>query len=153
AMGQRLRLKSSFTIPSYWTTEEKAVLLALKKYGAIVADNGGFFSVSVCPDDRFPANAFNNLSTIDVNNFEVIQTTGPNEEPRSLGAPSANAGVDQQVSGLTTTLAGTVNDPSKRIDSLEAVCGTRAGYIREHERREHDGHLRPGGIVYIPAWC
>ncbi|MGI9173411.1 MAG: hypothetical protein ACR2F0_08895 [Chthoniobacterales bacterium] len=69
AMGQRLRLKASFVIPSSWTIEERAVLLALKKYGAIVADNGGFFSVSVCPDDRFAFNAFAHLSTIDINNF------------------------------------------------------------------------------------
>lgn len=34
AMGQRLRLKASFTIPESWTTEEKSVLRALKKYGA-----------------------------------------------------------------------------------------------------------------------
>ena len=33
AMGQRVRLKSSFVIPANWTTQEKAVLLALKKYG------------------------------------------------------------------------------------------------------------------------
>ena len=96
-MGQRLRLKSSFVIPANWTIEEKAVLLALKKYGAIVADNGNFFSVSVCPDDRFAGNAFDHLSTIDINNFEVIQTTGPNEGPRSPGAPSVNAGPDQYV--------------------------------------------------------
>src|SRR5882724_4302065 len=112
AMGQRLRLKSSFVIPTSWTTEEKAVLKALKKYGAIVADNGGFFSVSVCPDDRFSSIAFNNLSTIDVSNFEVIQTTGPNEGPRSPGAPTVDAGPDQNVGSLNTTLAGTVSDPS-----------------------------------------
>ena len=112
AMGQRLRLKSSFVIPSGWTTEEKAVLRALKKYGAIVADNGGFFSISVCPDDRFSSTAFNNLSTIDVSNFEVIQTTGPNEGPRSPGAPTVDAGADQNVGSLNTTLAGTVSDPS-----------------------------------------
>src|SRR5947207_5969609 len=64
AMGQRVRLKASFVIPDSWTIEEKAVLRALKKYGALVADNGGFFSVSVCPDDRFAANAFDHLSTI-----------------------------------------------------------------------------------------
>src|SRR5204863_2697532 len=64
AMGQRLRLKASVSIPPTWTEEEKAVALALKKYGAIVADNAGFFSVSVCPDDRFSSNAFSNLSTI-----------------------------------------------------------------------------------------
>lgn len=92
AMGQRLRLKASFVIPAAWSKEEQAVLLALKKYGAIVADNsGGFFSISVSPDDRFSANAFNNLATVDVGNFEVIQTTGPNEGPRSAGSPTADA--------------------------------------------------------------
>jgi hypothetical protein len=89
AMGQRFRLKSSFVIPDAWTKQEKAVLRALKKYGAIVADNGGFFSISVAPDNRWPASAFNRLSTISVTNFEVIATTGPTEGPRSGGAYSA----------------------------------------------------------------
>lgn len=113
AMGERFRLKSSFIVPSGWTKEEKAVCYALKKYGAIVADNsGGFFSISVCPDDRFSSTAFDNLSTIDVSNFEVIQTTGPTQGPRSTGAPSANAGTDQSINTLSTTLAGTIVDPS-----------------------------------------
>jgi hypothetical protein len=59
-----------------------------------------------------PSTAFNNLSTIDINNFEVIQTTGPNEGPRSPGAPTVNAGADQNVDVLSTTLAGSVVDPS-----------------------------------------
>lgn len=94
AMGQRLRLKAGFNVPANWTKEEKAVCAALKKYGAIVADNGGFFSVSVCPDNRFPEGCFNNLSSIGIGNFEVVQTTGPNEGPRSPGGPVANAGAD-----------------------------------------------------------
>ena len=97
AMGQRLRLKSSFNIPTNWTTEEKAVLRALKKYGAIVADNGGFFSISVVPDQRFANNAFDNLSTISVTNFEVIQSTVATNGPRSPGAPLVNAGADQTI--------------------------------------------------------
>src|SRR5947209_12735998 len=113
AMGQRLRLKASFVIPSGWTIEEKAVCYALKKYGALVADNsGGFFSISVCPDDRFSSNAFDNLATIDVSNFEVIQTTGPTEGPRSTGAPAVNAGADQNINGLSATLSATIVDPS-----------------------------------------
>ena len=112
AMGQRVRLKASFVIPSNWTTEEKAILLALKKCGALVADNGNFFSVSVCPDDRFPAGAFDHLSTISISNFEVVQSTGPAEGPRSPGAPTANAGPDQVVSmTMPTILAGNVNAP------------------------------------------
>lgn len=109
AMGQRFRLKAGFAIPASWTREEKAVLVALKKYGAIVADNGNFFSFSVCPDDRFPSGCFNHLSTVNLNNFEVIKTTKANEGPRSPGAPTANAGPDQIVAAnAKPTLKGTV---------------------------------------------
>ncbi len=109
AMGQRLRLKSSFVVPSGWTKEEKAVLAGLKKYGAMVADNGNYFSISVTPDDRWPPNCFNDLTSISATNFEVIQTTGPNEGPRSPGAPVANAGPDQAVPvGVPVTLPGVV---------------------------------------------
>jgi len=37
------------------------------------------------------------LSALSVTNFEVIQTTGPNEGPRSPGAPRADAGPDRTV--------------------------------------------------------
>ena len=77
AMGQRLRLKAGFAIPSDWTSQEKAVLVALKKFGAIVADNGGFFSISITPDDRYPKGCFDHLSTVGIGNFETIQTAGP----------------------------------------------------------------------------
>lgn len=97
AMGQRLRLKATFVVPTNWTREEQAVLKALKTYGAIVADNGNFFSISVAPDDRFSAGAFSHLSTVGISDFEVIQTTGPSEGPRSPGAPAASAGPDQTV--------------------------------------------------------
>ncbi len=109
AMGQRVRLKANFNLPASWSKEEKAVLLGLKKYGAIVADNGGFFSISITPDDRYPANAFQHMSSIGVTNFEVIQTTGPNQGPRSPGAPHADAGPDLTVGvGAVTALAGSV---------------------------------------------
>ena len=102
AMGQRLRLKSSYAIPTNWSAQEKALLLGLKKYGALVADNGGFFSISITPDDRWPAGAFDHITTIGIGitNFEVIQSTGPNEGPRSPGAPVANAGADQVTSAV-----------------------------------------------------
>ncbi len=110
-MGQRLRLKSSFVIPANWTKEERAVALALKKYGALVADNGSIFGISVTPDDRWPnsGNCFSDLSGVVITNFEVIQTTQTNEGPRSAGAPTANAGSDQSVSfGQAAQLTGVV---------------------------------------------
>jgi hypothetical protein len=99
AMGQRLRLKADFVIPANWTTEEKALLNGLKKYGGLVADNGNFFSISITPDDRWPANAFNDIASVGVGitNFEVVQSTGPTGGPRSPGAPVASAGPGQSV--------------------------------------------------------
>ena len=109
AMGQRLRMKAGFVIPANWTKQEKAVCLALKKYGGLVADNGGFFSFSVCPDDRFPAGAFDHLSTIAISNFEVVQSTGATQGPRSPGAPSASAGGGQTIPfGAVATLQGSI---------------------------------------------
>ncbi len=111
AMGQRLRLKASFVIPTTWSHESKTVARALKKYGAIVADNGNFFQTSITPDDRWPAGCFNDLWNIDVNDFEVIQTTGENEGPRSPNPPTANAGADRTTSvGATITLNGSVTN-------------------------------------------
>jgi hypothetical protein len=110
AMGQRVRLKSNYVIPDHWTIQEKAVLRGLKKYGALVADNGNFFSISVTPDDRWPVGCFNRLSSISITNFEVIQTTGPNDGPRSTGAPTAHAGPNQTAwVGIPVTLPGFVN--------------------------------------------
>ena len=100
AMGQRVRLQASFAIPAGWSKQSKAVAQALKTYGALVADNGGFFSVSACPDDRFPAGCFDQVQSLDINQFEVVASTGPSEGPRSAGAPTAAAGAD-----LTVALA------------------------------------------------
>jgi len=112
AMGQRLRLKAGFAIPAGWTKEEKALALGLKKYGAMVADNSSsFFSISITPDDRWPANAFNDINGggLAITNFEVIQSTETNEGPRSPGAPSASAGPDQTVPvGQPFSLQGVV---------------------------------------------
>lgn len=112
AMGQRLRLKASYTINNSWTKEEKALLLGLKKYGALVSDNSSsFFSISITPDDRWGSKLDHIINgSIGITNFEVVQTTGPNEGPRSASAPVANAGPDQSVVfGQPALLAGMVS--------------------------------------------
>ncbi|MGD0260971.1 MAG: hypothetical protein ABSD29_14240 [Verrucomicrobiota bacterium] len=131
AMGQRLRLKAGFVVPANWTKEEKALLLGLKKYGALVADNSSsFFSISITPDDRWPANAFSDIADtgIGITNFEVIQTTGTNEGPRSPGPPVAAAGPDQTVPfGVPLQLQGAVlfsNAPPAILWTLYSGPGT-----------------------------
>ncbi len=62
------------------------------------------------PDDRWPSGCFDHFTSISITNFEVIQTTGTNEGPRSAGAPVANAGPDQTVVfGQPAQLAGVVS--------------------------------------------
>jgi len=110
AMGQRLRLKANFSVPTNWTKQEKAIAAALKKYGCLIADNSSsFFSISVAPDQRWPSGAFSHITGLSVTNFEVILSTGPSEGPRSPGAPLAFAGPDQTVNrGETVNLAGAI---------------------------------------------
>jgi len=56
---------------------------------------------------------FDHLATVSIDNFEVIQTTGPAEGPRSPGAPTVNAGTDQVI-GIDdiATLSATITAPS-----------------------------------------
>ena len=107
-MGERLRLKASFVMPTNWPIPDQAVARALKKYGAIVADNGNFFSISVVPDSRWTNNVFQSLQSLNGGHFEVIQTTTENQGQRTAGVPLVNAGADQTVNvGESATLAGT----------------------------------------------
>jgi len=119
AMGQRLRLKKSFVIPANWSRQEKAVLVALKKYGGMVADNGNFFSFSITPDDRWPQGSFDNLKSVDVSNFEVVKSTGVSEGPRSANPPIAKAGLDKTVKvGKPLALGGSISGGTGTVVAL-----------------------------------
>ena len=112
AMGQRLRLKADYPVPTNYTKQEKAILLGLKKYGAMVSDNSSsFFSISITPDDRWGTNLDHLINgSIGITNFEVVLTTGPTEGPRSPGAPIADAGPDFTApAGSPIPLPGAVN--------------------------------------------
>jgi hypothetical protein len=76
-MGMRVRLKSSYTIPSTFTKESKAILTAMKTYGMIVADNGSNWYVSGAPDDRWNNDKLvSELGSVKGSNFEVIRMDG-----------------------------------------------------------------------------
>jgi hypothetical protein len=61
------------------------------------------------PDLRWPSGAFSHITGLSVTNFEIVQTTGATEGPRSPGAPVVNAGPDRVVQrGVPVSLTGTV---------------------------------------------
>lgn len=71
-MGMRVRLKSSFDISSY-PASAKVILVALKKYGMFVADNGSNWFFSGAPDSRWNDTELNALKQVKGSNFEVVQ--------------------------------------------------------------------------------
>ncbi|MCZ7643765.1 MAG: hypothetical protein M5U26_00540 [Planctomycetota bacterium] len=78
AMGQRLRLKADVNLDGL-PPQALAVAKALKKYGLIVADNGSNWFMSATADHRFNIGALKTLGRIKGQDFEVVQTTGPND--------------------------------------------------------------------------
>ena len=76
-MGMRVRLKSSYVIPSSFSFEVKAILRAMKTYGMFVADNGSNWFVSGAPDGRWDNDALRSqLGSVEGSDFEVIRMDG-----------------------------------------------------------------------------
>jgi hypothetical protein len=78
-MGERFRLRQDYDITGF-SPHVQAILKGLKKYGMFVADNGGDWRLSIAPDSRIKG--LNELRKLKGSDFEVVQTTGPNEGPR-----------------------------------------------------------------------
>ncbi len=71
-MGMRVRLKASFDISKY-SAPVQVILRALKKYGMIVADNGGGWYLSGAPDPRWSNDELGMLKTVRGSDFEVVR--------------------------------------------------------------------------------
>jgi hypothetical protein len=74
AMGQRLRLKASFDV-SRFPKQARAVLVALKRYGMILADNGSSWFISGAPDPHWDNDDLHTLHQVKGSDFEVVDTS------------------------------------------------------------------------------
>lgn len=81
AMGERFRLKASVNIDGFGP-QSRAIALALKKYGMILADNGGYLSISLVIDERLDDPDCKNLRKLKISDFEVVRGYGEHEGPR-----------------------------------------------------------------------
>jgi hypothetical protein len=76
-MGMRVRLKASYTIPSGFSKETKAILQALKTYGMMVADNGSNWYISGAPNDGWNnSHLVSELGQVKGSDFEVVKMVG-----------------------------------------------------------------------------
>ena len=130
-MGMRIRLKSGFDI-SHFSPANQVILTAMKKYGMILADNGGYFFFQGVPDARWDDNDLVNLDAIQSSNFEVVQMTpaypGYDSATAPTGPPPAihsfTASADTVARGTPVTLTwSTSNDSYDFIDKLGGVSG------------------------------
>ena len=71
-MGLRLRLKADFDVSGY-PRQARIVLVALKRYGMIVADNGSSWYITGAPDRRWSNDQLHTLGRVKGSDFEVVQ--------------------------------------------------------------------------------
>jgi hypothetical protein len=75
-MGQRFRLKASFSIDTRFSAQTQVILRALKKYGMILADNGSSWFVSGAPNAGWNNDALHQLDTyVKGSDFEAVDTS------------------------------------------------------------------------------
>ncbi len=69
-MGERLRLRKDFDVSGF-SSEARTILIALQRYGMLVADNGIDWAISVAPDERIPP-LHEELRRVKGSDFEVV---------------------------------------------------------------------------------
>jgi hypothetical protein len=74
AMGQRVRLRGSFDVSGY-PPQTRVVLRALKRYGALVADNGSAWYVSGAPSKGWHNGDLATFARVRGSDFEVVDSS------------------------------------------------------------------------------
>ncbi len=73
-MGLRVRLKAGVDVSSF-PRQARVVLVALQRYGMILADNGSPWYVSGAPDPHWSNDALHSLGRLTGADFEVVDTS------------------------------------------------------------------------------
>jgi hypothetical protein len=73
-MGLRVRLKASVDISGF-PAQAQVILLALKRYGMLLADNGSPFYVTGAPNAGWNDDALHTLQQLHGSDFEAVDTT------------------------------------------------------------------------------
>lgn len=82
-MGMRFRLKASFDVSPY-PRDVQVILIALKRYGLILADNGSDWFISGAPDERWKDDELvSTLRNVKGSDFEAVDVSGLMIEPNS----------------------------------------------------------------------
>ncbi len=75
SMGMRVRLKAGFDMSGY-SPRMRVILVAMQRYGMILADNGSPWFFGGTSDIRWDDDELNQLKALRGSDFEVVNTTG-----------------------------------------------------------------------------
>ncbi len=81
-MGMRVRLKADYDLSGFGP-EAKVILEALKKYGMILADNGGDNFIGGAPDARWNMDALRQVMRVTSKDLEVVEMNDMVADERS----------------------------------------------------------------------
>ena len=84
-LGARYRLKADYDISTFHPTVQ-IILTAMKKYGMILADNGGNWYISGTPDARWDDDVLSAIGKVRGNAFEVVDESCMMVKPDSYQA-------------------------------------------------------------------
>ena len=81
-MGVRLRLRADFDVSTF-PKGDQIILIALKRYGMFLADNGSAFYLSGAPDKRWDDDQLHHLNGVKGQDFEVVDESSLEMSPDS----------------------------------------------------------------------
>ena len=159
-MGERFRLRADFPVNPSWTPEAKAIALAMKTYGLIVADNGSDMYYQGVPSTQWDMDGILDLQdVIRADDFEVVDLTpiitnlSQTQGPLAGGTTVTITG--QNFSGAAGRLAvmfGTTPATSFTIVSdtrIDAVAPAGAGTVSVRVRSGQNGTDSNLGTVFF----
>ncbi len=81
-MGQRFRLKANYDISTF-SKDAQIILIAMKKYGLILADNGSNWYFGGVPDERWNNDLLHEIDRVTGANFEAVDESSLMVDPDS----------------------------------------------------------------------
>lgn len=169
-LGQRFRLRANFDVSGY-SEQARVILLALKKYGMILADNGSAWYISGAPDERWDNDILHELDNVAGANFEAVDISSLQVDPDSgqvlgftLAAQPATQAIEAgQAATYRITLAAAASfsapvtvaagipDPSLIVSPLVTLFDPPAGEFTLVVTDTHPtGPLLPGQWYTLP---
>jgi len=73
-MGQRFRLRGDFDVSGF-APEIQVILVAMQRYGIILADNGSPWYLSGVPDERWDNDTLRQLRQLQGSDFEAVDVS------------------------------------------------------------------------------